>query len=53
MSTLRSTLAKFGIPLLAILVILMGIGWLGIWAAPGLLLGVLAIIDGICLLCAS
>ena len=53
MSTLRSTLAKFGIPLTGVWLILTGIAALGIFSVPAIIMGILAILAGICLLCAS
>lgn len=53
MTTIRATFAKWVFPGLAVLLILLSLGWLGIWAAPALLLGIVGGVTALCALCAS
>lgn len=53
MSTLRSTLGKFALPLAGVWFVLTGLTLITSLVIPALLMGSLALIVGICLLCAS
>jgi hypothetical protein len=53
MSTFRSTLARFAMPLIGVYLLLIGLGLVFGLAVPALLLGIVALFAGICALCAS
>lgn len=53
MSTLRSTLARFALPLIGLYLVLVGFGLLTNVSISGVLVGVIALAAGICALCAS
>jgi hypothetical protein len=53
MTTLRSTLAKFALPLTGAYLLLAGLSMLGVIAVPPFALAVLGLAAGVCLLCAS
>lgn len=53
MSTLRSTLAKFAMPLIGVYLVLVGLTLVFGLAVPGLLLGLVALFAGLCCLMAS
>jgi hypothetical protein len=52
-TTIRSTLARFALPLIGVYLLLVGLGLVFSLAVPALLLGIIALFAGICSLCAS
>lgn len=53
MATIRATLGKFGIPLAGVWFVLTGVTLLTSLSISSVIMGVLALLTGICLLCAS
>ncbi len=53
MSTIRTTLAKWALPLIGVYLLLIGVGLVFGLAVPALLLGIVALFAGLCALCAS
>lgn len=53
MSTIRSTLARWALPLIGVFLLLTGLSLVSSFVVPALLLGVIALFAGLCALCAS
>jgi hypothetical protein len=49
MQTFKATFGRWVLPLLGVYMFLVGLETLGIWAAPAILMGILAILIGVLL----